>query len=263
MTSADNFDDAITTWLTELEQPWNKLRYTLYRANLKRHLPPGSLRILDVGGGSGSDAIPLAQDGHEVTLIDFSSKMLEQAQHIAQHCGVSERLEFHQADLFDLPGLFSMPVFDVVVCHNVIQYVPDMPGALQVICEPLKPGGIVSVINVNRASDVLQAALLRLNLDEACERIDARDSYTPIFHTSLRRYAGEEMIGPLQDAGCMLLGHYGIRCVTDYIFDNTLKHDPEFYAKLEKLELALTDKLPYVLIARFFQLIAQKQPQSG
>jgi S-adenosylmethionine-dependent methyltransferase len=259
MTSADNFDNAISTWVAELEQPWNKLRYTLYRANLKRHLPSGSLRILDVGGGSGSDAIPLAQEGHEVALVDFSTKMLEQAQQMAQHCGVSDRLVFYEADLFDLPELFSAPTFDVVMCHNVIHYVEDMPGALRAICSPLKPGGIVSVINVNRASDVLQAALLRLDLDEAYERIDAHDSYSPIFQTSLHRYIGEEMIGPLQDAGCTPLGHYGIRCMTDYIFDNTLKHDPEFYAKLEKLELALTDKLPYVLIARFFQLIAQKQ----
>ena len=241
------------------QQPWNRLRYTLWRASLRRHLPSGSLRILDVGGGTGSDAIPLAQDSHRVTLVDFSAKMLEQAQLAAQHYGVSEQLTFHQADLFALPDLFPTPDFDVVVCHNVIHYVDDMPGALQAICSPLKPGGIVSVISVNRASDVLQAALLRHDLDEAYERIDARESYNAHFQTTLHRYSAEEIIEPLQNTECTLLGHYGIQCVTGYISDNTLKHDPEFYAKLERLELALTDKQPYVSIARLFQLVAEKQ----
>ena len=33
---------------------------------------------------------------------------------------------------------------------------------------------------------------------------------------------------------------------------------PDFYAKLEQLEFALSDQYPYYLIARFFQLIGRK-----
>jgi S-adenosylmethionine-dependent methyltransferase len=258
MTTSDKFDESITKWLSSLDEPWNRLRYTVFRHNLRRHLPDGPLRVLDAGGGSGSDAIPLALDGHHVTLVDFSGQMLEEARRSAEGSGVADRVALYHADLFELPGLFPQPDFDVVLCHNVVQYVEDMPGAVKAVCAPLRPGGIVSVININRYSDALQAALLRLDLEEALEHIGLTEAYTPLFGTTLKRYAGEEMVAPLEAAGCTLLGHYGVRCVNDYIQNNTLKFDPDFYARLEKLETALSDQYPYYLIARFFQLIARK-----
>src|SRR5215469_3043278 len=40
------------------------------REIVRRHLPPGSLRILDVGGATGVHADWLAADGHQVHLVD-------------------------------------------------------------------------------------------------------------------------------------------------------------------------------------------------
>lgn len=259
MTSADKFDSGLSKWLSSLNEPWNRLRYTICRANLSRHLPPGHLNILDAGGGSGSDAIPLAQEGHRVTLLDYSEQMLNEARRAAEAQGVIHHMTFHHASLFDLSDLFPQPAFDVVICHNVIQYVDDMAGAVQAVCKPLKPGGVASIININRYSDTLQAALLRHDLDEALSNINIHASYTPLFDATLHRCSGEEMIDALEAAGCALLGHYGVRCVNDYIANNDLKYDPTFYARLEQLELALTDQYPYYLIARFFQLIGRKK----
>jgi S-adenosylmethionine-dependent methyltransferase len=258
LTTADTFNTSIARWRQSLNEPWNRLRYTLYQANLKRHLPAPPLQILDVGGGSGSDAIPLALQGHTVTLVDYSEKMLAEAHHQAIAQNVADRLTFYQADLASLPTLFPQPTFDLVLCHNVIQYVPDLPAAIQAICAPLLPGGLLSLISINPYSDTFQAALLRLDLDEAHQNLDAREIYTPVFDTTLRRYTAEELIPALEAARCPLLGHYGIRCVTDYIYDNERKYDPEFYDKLQRLELALTDRYPYYLLARLFQLIARK-----
>jgi S-adenosylmethionine-dependent methyltransferase len=57
-----------------------------------------------------------------------------------------------------------------------------------------------------------------------------------------------------------VLGHYGIRCISDYLADNTRKFDPVFFADLERLEYAMSDKNPYRLIARFVHFIAQRTP---
>ena len=46
---------------------------------LKRHLPPSPIVILDIGGGSGIHAFPLAKQGHEVHLIDLTPALVEQA----------------------------------------------------------------------------------------------------------------------------------------------------------------------------------------
>jgi S-adenosylmethionine-dependent methyltransferase len=261
MTSASVFDEGITYWLEALNEPWNRLRYTLYHANLSRHLPQGSLRILDVGGGNGGDAIPLAMQGHSVTLVDYSEKMLDEARKRAEAHDVGDNLQIHQSDLTELPILFPNPEFDVVLCHNVVQYVEDVSTTLKSVSAPLKHGGIVSVASVNRYSEAFQAALLRLDLDEASSKLDAHETFTPGFKTTVHRFAAEELFEPLNAAGCTVLGHYGVRCLMDYMYDNERKYDAEFYQKLEQLELMLTDRYPYYLIARFFQIIARKNPE--
>ena len=61
------------------------------RAFLQAHITGHRLRILDVGGGSGRFAIPLAEQGHAVTVVDISPEAISQLQrrtswHIATHC---------------------------------------------------------------------------------------------------------------------------------------------------------------------------------
>jgi hypothetical protein len=58
--------------------------------------------------------------------------------------------------------------------------------------------------------------------------------------------------------GCSIVAQYGIRCVNDYIPNNDIKNDPVFFAEIEKLEYAMSDKFPYYLVARSFHIVAQK-----
>lgn len=55
-----------------------------------------------------------------------------------------------------------------------------------------------------------------------------------------------------------LLEQYGIRAICDFMADNERKFDPEFYAQLEQLELAVNNKHPYKLLARFYHFVCQK-----
>lgn len=54
------------------------------------------------------------------------------------------------------------------------------------------------------------------------------------------------------------MGEYGVRYVCDYIPNNDIKRDPSFFSELERLELAMSDRYPYYLLARLFQIIARK-----
>ena len=51
--------------------------------------------------------------------------------------------------------------------------------------------------------------------------------------------------------------HYGLRTVADHLTDDERKREPRFYAHLEALELALTDRAPYLHTARLFQLVSR------
>src|SRR5215471_6359601 len=53
------------------------------REIVRRHLPPGPLTIHDVGGGAGAHAAWLADDGHEVHVVDPMPNHVEAARRLA------------------------------------------------------------------------------------------------------------------------------------------------------------------------------------
>lgn len=93
-TSPDQFDANMDAWRRQQATPWMQLGYRIVQTNLARHLPPGALRVLDGGGGSGAYALPLAAAGHQVTIADYSPAMLADASEAAERAGLGERLVF-------------------------------------------------------------------------------------------------------------------------------------------------------------------------
>jgi S-adenosylmethionine-dependent methyltransferase len=258
-TSAAVFDTRLPKWIEEQNLPWGKLKYKLVQAHLARHIGQGqALRILDAGGGNGLDSIPLAEQGHRVDLVDYSREMLAEAERQASLVQAHERVNIHYANVQDLPQLFPQAEFDLVLCHNVLQYVEDVRGLLKNLAACLKPGGLLSVVSINRYSIAYRAALPGGNLTEALEKIDVREMQAFVFNTPMVNYSAEEVGAMLQQAGYRVEQDYGIRCICDYWEDNQLKFDPVVFQQLERLEFALAEKYPYKLLARYFQVIARK-----
>lgn len=133
-TPAVTFDTSMPRWLAEQQTPWSRLKYTITRANLDRHLEPHLLTILDAGGGNGVDSIPYAAEGHRVTIVDYSSEMLADAQRQAMAVQAQDRVVTHLGDLASLPRLFPDVQFDLILCHNVLQYVGDVQALLLGSC---------------------------------------------------------------------------------------------------------------------------------
>ncbi|MGB7540194.1 MAG: methyltransferase domain-containing protein [Anaerolineales bacterium] len=257
-TPASVFDNSMEKWLRDNGLPWMKLKTELGLSNLRKHLPGKSLRILDAGGGSGYDALPLARDGHRIDLVDYSAEMLKAARTDAEREGLQETMRFHQADVLDLDQLFPQSVFGAVVCHNVLQFVGDVPRLLSILSHALALGGILSLISPNRHSLPYRKAFLDKDLDEAFRQIGSRTFRNMIFDTIMTEYSVDEIRDILPAAGLDFVAHYGIRCFADYWGDNETKLRPAVWEKIAKLEYALTDKEPYNLLARFWQIIARK-----
>ncbi|MEV5282379.1 methyltransferase domain-containing protein [Streptomyces sp. NPDC052811] len=257
----EKFNTAMAAWQQWQEAPWGRLRYTVAEANLARHLDAldgGALRVLDLAGGDGGDAVRLAARGHHVTIVDYAADMLAAARERATAGGLTELITCVQADVSTLPADLADAEFDVVLCHNLLQYVDDVPTTLAAALAPLKRGGLFSVMALNRHSAALNAAVREMDPAAALAALGTDQYQARTFDAALTLHTAEEVIPVLQSLGCQDVRHYGIRGFCDYITDDARKYDPAYYAELERLELATTDRAPYMHTARAFQLTATK-----
>jgi S-adenosylmethionine-dependent methyltransferase len=258
-TSSLIFDNHISQWLQGQNAPWNRIRYTLVKTNLAKHgLSVGPWRILDAAGGTGTDSIAFALNGHHVDIVDYSNEMLNHARQAAVQAGVGANVSLYCSDIRQIPQLMSETRFDIVLCHNVLQYVADAEAVLQGLASVLKTGGLISVVAINRHSIPYSLAFTQGNLAEALDQVDSRFTKSLMFDTALLTYTADEIVGMLKNANCVVEADYGIRCMFDYWGDTERKSDPATFEQLERLELALTEKLPYKLLARQFQVVARK-----
>jgi SAM-dependent methyltransferase len=115
------------------------------------------LDIVDVGAGTGGFAVTLASGGHRVTVVDPSPDALAAARWRAAEAGVT--LTEVQGEAADLPSLVGAASADLVICHNVLEYVDSPAAALAAVAQVLRPGGTVSVLAANTIAAVLQRAL--------------------------------------------------------------------------------------------------------
>lgn len=93
----------------------------LVRSGVLSPASPG-WRALDVGCGSGANAVFLAASGFDVTGIDFSVVALRKARAAAEAAGV--RVEWVEADLLSAPAVTG--VFDLVIDYGTLD---DLPSA--------------------------------------------------------------------------------------------------------------------------------------
>jgi S-adenosylmethionine-dependent methyltransferase len=115
------------------------------------------LDVLDAGGGTGGLAVPLAELGHHVTVVDSSPDALAGLERRAAEAGV--RVRALQGDADGLPGVVGPDSADLVLCHSVLEYVDDPAAAMSSVARTVRPGGAVSVLAANQVAAVLHRAL--------------------------------------------------------------------------------------------------------
>ncbi len=109
---------------------------TLERA--RAHLAPGD-QALELGCGTGSTALRLADSVAYITATDISSAMIDIARRKAADAAV-RNISFEISDLAGAPARDGG--YDVVLAFNLLHLLPDLPGALRDLHARLKPGGL-------------------------------------------------------------------------------------------------------------------------
>ena len=256
------FDAKAQAWEEYTNTPLGRLRQELTQRYLVQHLPPlpPGLQVLDVGGGTGSYALPLAQLGHQVCLLDFSAHMLSTARDKALQLGspLIERLNFCHVSVDQIPSLFAANYFDLILCHTFLEYVAQPCQVLQALIRVLRPGGLLSLLFANTYASPLCWALSKGDLEKARlallgEQVSSADLFGLPRHT----FTAEEMQEAMTQVGVEVVATYGVRVFADYVPAEQLT-DPHFYARLLELESIAGTLLPYRQIARYNQLLGRK-----
>ena len=102
-----------------------------------------SPRVLEIGCGTGRLAVLMAQHGAQVTAIDVSPAMLEEAKNNALQAGLQDAITFTQLDVTEIENHFEPETFDIIVSTLAFSEFPPevVRFALQEALHLLKPSG--------------------------------------------------------------------------------------------------------------------------
>lgn len=214
----------------------------------------GPLAIIDVGGGTGGFAVPLAEAGHRVTVVDPSPDALAALTRRAADAGVADRIRALQGDGDNLADLVVPGAADMVLCHSLLEVVDDPAEVLRSVAAALSPGGVASVLVANRAAAVLSrvanghVAAAEALLNDPDGRVDSRDKLR-------RRFDSATIAALVAGAGLRLEAIHGVRVLADLIPASLAETDR---VALLALESRLATQLPYRDIAAQLHLLARR-----
>ncbi|WP_344950614.1 class I SAM-dependent methyltransferase [Terrabacter ginsenosidimutans] len=117
------------------------------------------LEVLDLGGGTGGVAVPLAEAGHHVTVVDPSPDALASLGRRASEAGIVDRITAVQGDGDTLGAVLAGRRVDLACCHGTLEFVDDPAATLRAVAEALEEGGVLSLLVSGRLSVVFAKAI--------------------------------------------------------------------------------------------------------
>jgi S-adenosylmethionine-dependent methyltransferase len=214
-----------------------------------------TLQVLDAGGGSGGFAVPLAQLGHHVTVVDPSPDSLAALERRAAETGTEERITALQGDAAGLAALVPAGGFDIALCHSVLEVVDEPAEALRAVAGTLRPGGVASILAANRSAAVVHR-IAAGRLGEARRLLDDPAGNAGPSDPLLRRFSLDELRALLTAAGLRPRTVHGVRVFTDAAPSALLDGDPQGIEELLALERAVAERHDYLAFATQLHVLA-------
>lgn len=218
------------------------------------------LDVLDVGGGTGGFAVPLAQAGHRVTVLDPSPDALAALARRVAEAGVAEQVRAVQGDADNIAAVGSGEggaQFDVVLCHGVLEHTDDPGACVAAAVAALRPGGVASLLVANRNAAVFARAVsghlaaARHTLEDPSGRWGAQDPLP-------RRFDPDEVLEFVRAAGARVLATHGVRVFSDLVPSSVIEGEALAREELVALESAVAEHPAFRAIATQLHVLAAR-----
>jgi S-adenosylmethionine-dependent methyltransferase len=242
-----------------LETAEGRLRLDLTFANLQEFLPQPTncLRALDLGCGTGAIAMRLARLGIHTTLLDASLPMLDFADRAARTTGVTDKITLKHGNVAELAKLFNGASFNVILCHNLLEYVEEPCAVLRSAARLLRDSlSMISVLVRNQAGEVLKAAMKDGDLAGAERNLTAEWGQESLYGGKVRLFAAESLRAMLVTASLEEIAVRGVRVISDYLPQSISRN--ENYERVFELERTLGRRPEFAAVARYTHFLAQR-----
>ena len=263
---SEHFQSGAEKYAAYLETPEGRLRSDLAFAYVQDFLPLPQggrpLLGLDIGGGTGAAAVRLARLGINVTLLDSSATMLEIAKRAAGEAGLDGKITLKLGDAAQVANLFPAGSFDIVLCHNILEYVDDpnavLSAAARVMRSDSRGTGILSILVRNRAGEVLKAGIAAGDLEAAERNLTAAWGNESLFGGRVRLFTLESLQAMTKGPSLAVAAERGVRVISDYLAPQISRR--EEYGRIFELERKLGSRPEFSAVARYIQIIASHSP---
>jgi len=186
-------------------------------------------QVLELGCGIGTDTINFARAGAKVTAIDISEKSLEIAESRAALFGLTQQINFLQADIEDLAANLPQQVFDLVYAFGVIHHTPNPSRALASI------RAFMDVESELRIMLYARNSWKQYMIDAGLDQPEAQ-SGCPVAYT----YTNSEIIELLKDYAVMSIEQ---RHIFPFVIDKYIQHQYELQPWFAAMPLEMFEVL--------------------
>jgi SAM-dependent methyltransferase len=233
--------------------------WSVLLAELERRAAGGAaeLDVLDLGGGSGVAAVPLAELGHRVTVVDTSADALATLQRRAAEAAVGDRVTPVQGEVERPPPVVADADYDVVLCHSLLEVVDDPAATLATVARAVRPAGCASVLAAGRAAAVLARALGGHTAD-ALRVLTSPTGRWGDGDALLRRFDTDGLVALVASAGLTVEAVHGVRVVADLVPGAVLDGEPGATEVLRELEATASSLPPYRDVAAQLHVLARR-----
>ncbi len=219
--------------------------------------PARSLRVVDLGGGTGGLAVRIAQLGHEVVVVDPSPDALASLENRAAQSGVTGSVRGVLGDAATLHEVVGEHSTDVVICHGVLEVVDEPAEALAAAAAVLVDHGCLSVLAAQRSAAIFGRAIAG-HLDDALAALADPDGSWGSTDPVPRRFSRQQLASLVAEAGFTVAEVRGVRVFADHLSGAVVDAEPGAADALLELEAAVATDLDFMSMATQLHVLATR-----
>ncbi len=209
-------------------------------------------------------------DIRDKKILDFGSGIAVTANYLAEHNEViaiepdeeSIRERWADHDYTQMKGTtdelrkFANETFDMIICHNVLEYASDREDIIKEFARVLKSDGKISIVKHNRAGRVMQMVVLLNDFEHAHSLLDGKDGMASKYG-AIRYY--EDLDIEKWCSQLTITKTLGMRTFWDMQQNQEIHKDADWQEKMMEIEMRVSDMDGYKDIAFFHHLIIEKR----